>query len=163
MPTGGVAAPGVRLVDWETLLRESDVISLHAPLTAETQRLIRAESIATMKDGVILINTARGGLVDEADLAAALASGKVGAAGLDVFVNEPPIGSPLLGAPNVLFSPHVASLDHEGLRQMANMAAQTVADLYQGRWPAERIVNGQSLGPNWSWRANQSASSAARG
>ena len=144
-------ADGPRVVSLPELLSESDIVTLHAPLTEDTTRLIRGETLEQMKDGVILLNTARGGLVDESALAAALHSGKVAAAGLDVYEAEPPVGSPLLSAPNLLLSPHVSSLDDEALMQMAVMVAQNIADLYSGRWPEERLVNADRLGSTWAW------------
>lgn len=147
----GATFDGVKLVTVDELLAKSDYLSLHAPLTPETKGFINAATIAKMKDGAIVINTARGGMVDEPALAAALASGKVGGAGLDVTAKEPPVGSPLLSAPNVVFSPHLAGIDSDAVAKMANMAAQTVVDLYEGRWPAERLVNAKELGSNWVW------------
>ena len=144
-------APEARLVSIDELLARSDVISLHAAASEATQRLIRRDTLAKVKAGVILINTARGTLVDEADLADALRSGKVAAAGLDVFEREPPAGSPLLAAPNVVLSPHAAGVDERTIEDMATMAAQTIADLFGGRWPAERIVNGEQLKRPWNW------------
>lgn len=141
----------ISFVTLPDLLKQSDVISLHAPMTEETSKIIRADTIAKMKDGVLIINTARGGLVDEVDLLAGLRSGKVGGAGLDVFANEPPVGSPILEAPNVVFSPHIAGVSSDSLRRMAIMAARTIVDLHQGRWPTERLVNAAELGPDWTW------------
>ncbi|MFO0948281.1 MAG: phosphoglycerate dehydrogenase [Planctomycetota bacterium] len=140
----------ITFVDLPELLKQSDVISLHAPMTPETSKIVRSETIALMKDGVLILNTARGGLVDEADLSKALRSGKVGGAGLDVFANEPPVGSPLLDAERGLF-PHIAGVSSDSLRRMAIMAAQTIVDLHQGRWPSERLVNAADLGPHWKW------------
>jgi glycerate dehydrogenase len=103
------APEGVRWVDRDTLLARSDVISLHCPLTPETERLINADTIARMKDGAILINTGRGALVDEAALAGALNAGKLGGAGIDVLTEEPPrSGSPLISARNCVITPHIA-------------------------------------------------------
>ena len=103
------ASPTLRFVDEETLLRESDVLSLHCPLTPATRGFIRAENIARMKDGAILINVARGPVVEERDLADALRSGKLAGAGLDVVAEEPMrADSPLLGAPNLVVTPHIA-------------------------------------------------------
>lgn len=142
---------GVRLTSFDEVLASSDYLTVHAPLTPETRHLICESSIAKMKDGVMLVNTARGGLIDERALAAALESGKIAAVALDVFEQEPPVGSPMLTAPNTLLAPHVASMDTDAVNQMAVMAAQTIVDLYQGRWPAERLVNAAQLGPNWKW------------
>lgn len=144
-------APGVELVPLAELLARSDVISLHCAATDETARLIRRETLAQMKPGAILLNTARGSLVDEADLAQALQSGQVAAAGLDVFEREPPAGSPLLTAPNVVLSPHIAGVDEQAFEDMANMAAQTIVDLHQGLWPEERLVNAGQLPLPWKW------------
>jgi len=141
----------VALVEFEKLLAGSDAISLHAAATDRTARLICRETIARMKPGVVLINTARGSLVDEAALCEALQAGKVAAAGLDVFEREPPLGSPLLSAPNLVLSPHVAGIDEQAIEDMAQMAAQTIVDLYQRRWPAERLVNAAQLPRPWNW------------
>jgi phosphoglycerate dehydrogenase-like enzyme len=143
-------APGVRIVDLDEILASSDYLSLHAPMTPETAKLVRTETIARMKPSVRIVNTARGGLIDEADLAAALASGRVAGAALDVFADEPPVGSPLLGAPNTVFSPHLAGIDATSCAAMGAMAAQTIVDLYHGRFPAERVANAAEL-PGWKW------------
>lgn len=139
----------VGLVSLEDLLARSDFISLHAAASESTARLIRREALAQMKPGVVLLNTARGTLIDEAALSEALHSGHVAAAGLDVFEQEPPTGSPLLSAPNVVLSPHVAGIDVQAFEDMATMAAQTIVELYQGRWPAERLVNAGQLAHPW--------------
>jgi phosphoglycerate dehydrogenase-like enzyme len=97
---------GVPQVGLDELLAQSDFISVHVPLTEQTRGLIGAREFGLMRDGVVLVNTARGAVVDEQDLYQALASGKVAACGLDVFENEPPGDSPLLSLPNVVASPH---------------------------------------------------------
>ena len=100
---------GIEPVGWEAFLAGSDVISLHCPLTESNRHMINADSIGQMRDGVILLNTARGPLIDESALAAALRSGKVAAAGLDVLSTEPPPpDNPLLTAPNCILTPHIA-------------------------------------------------------
>jgi D-3-phosphoglycerate dehydrogenase / 2-oxoglutarate reductase len=144
-------ARGVELVAFEELLARCDIISLHAAATEGTSRLIRRETLDQMKKGVVLVNTARGSLIDEAALTEALQSGEVAAAGLDVFEREPPAGSPLLSAPNVVFSPHLAGIDEQAFEDMATMAAQTIVDLYQWRWPVERLVNADQLPQPWKW------------
>jgi phosphoglycerate dehydrogenase-like enzyme len=113
--------------------------------------MINSRTIAKMKDLAVLINTARGQLVDEPDLCAALESGKLRGAGLDVFEVEPlPADSPLLKAKNVFLSNHIAGLDRESFRDMFSMAADTITALHSGRWPADRIVN-LRVESDWSW------------
>ncbi|MGQ9856232.1 MAG: hydroxyacid dehydrogenase [Fervidobacterium sp.] len=106
----------VKIVDLDTLFKESDYITIHVPLTPETKNLINKETISKMKDGVIIINAARGGIVDEAALYEALTTGKVYAAGLDVFEVEPPtdeLRQKLLALPNVVATPHIGASTFE--------------------------------------------------
>jgi (S)-sulfolactate dehydrogenase len=113
--------------DLDALLAEADVVTLHVPLVAATRNLIDGRRLAAMKRGAILIDTARGGVVDEAAVAAALASGQLGGAALDVFETEPlPAGSPLAGAPNLLLTPHVAGLTQEANVRVSTMIAERV-------------------------------------
>lgn len=141
----------VKLVSIDQLLAESDYISLHAPTTQATRHMINSQSIARMKPTAVLINTARGQLVNEGDLCEALASGRLRAAGLDVFEVEPlPASSPLLKLDNVLLSGHIAGLDAESHRDAFAMAADTITQLHAGRWPAERIQNLRNVS-NWTW------------
>ncbi|HVX61738.1 MAG TPA: phosphoglycerate dehydrogenase [Pirellulales bacterium] len=145
------AQHGVKLCGLDELLAEADIVSLHMPCTPETADLINAETLARMKPGSVLINTARGGLVDESALADALARGHLMAAGLDVFKIEPlPVDSPLLKLNNVLLSPHMGGLDLESQRDMSTLAAQCLVDLHQGRWPEGCVVNAE-LRPGWKW------------
>jgi phosphoglycerate dehydrogenase-like enzyme len=139
--TAFAAQHGIPLVPFERLLAESDILSLHLPLTADSRHLINHATLAQMKSGAILINTARGGLVCEADLLEALRSGRLAGAGLDVFEKEPPGRSPLFELPNVLLSPHAAGADTQSLADMAQSAAEAVIALSRGQWPAEKIVN----------------------
>ena len=142
---------GVRLVGLEELLTESDIVSLHSPVTPDTANLINAQTLAKMKPGAVLINTARGGLVDEDALAAALASGRLMAAGLDAFKIEPlPIDSPLQKLDNVLMAPHMGGLDLESQRDMSTLAAQCLVDLSQSRWPEGCVVNAE-IRQGWKW------------
>jgi phosphoglycerate dehydrogenase-like enzyme len=141
---------GIELVDLNTLLAQSDFVTLHVPLSAETRGLINRDTLARMKPGSILINTARGGLVVESDLLAALNSGHLGGAGLDVFEKEPAIGNPLFDLPNVIASPHVAGVDTQSLAEMADLAAQNVIDLSRGNWP-ERCVINPAVRDGWNW------------
>jgi phosphoglycerate dehydrogenase-like enzyme len=141
----------VRLCSLDELLAESDIVSLHAPATAETNHLINANTIKRMKRGSVLINTARGNLVDERALAEAIASGHLFGAGLDAFQVEPlPLDSPLLNLPHVLLSPHMGGLDLESEVAMSSLAARCIADLYQGRWPDGCVVNAE-LRSGWKW------------
>jgi D-3-phosphoglycerate dehydrogenase len=106
------------MVSFETLLKESDIITLHVPLTEETANMINKKTINKMKDGVILINTARGGLINEEDLVEALKKGKIKYAGLDVYKNEPPVNSPLLSLENVLLTPHLGAQTYENMERI---------------------------------------------
>jgi D-3-phosphoglycerate dehydrogenase len=131
----------VTLVPFERLLAESDFLSLHLPLTAESKHLIRKESLARMKPTAFLVNTARGGLVCEADLYEALRAGRLAGAGLDVFEQEPPGASPLFGMEQVVVTPHAAGVDVQSRDDMALSAAQAIVSLSRGEWPAEKVVN----------------------
>jgi glycerate dehydrogenase len=121
-------------VDLDTLLRESDVISLHCPLFPETKGIINAASIAKMKNGVILLNNSRGPLIVEQDLANALNSGKVYAAGLDV-VSEEPISpnNPLLSAKNCFITPHISWAPKESRARLMNIAVENLANWMGGK------------------------------
>ena len=138
-----VAAAGGVASDLDTLLRESDFVSLHTPLTEETRQMIGAAQLRLMKPTAILINTARGGLVDQDALAAALADGTIAAAGLDVFETEPlPTDSPLVGLDNVILSNHVAWYTEESAVELATKAARNVSEVLAGRppvYPLNRI------------------------
>lgn len=141
----------VEFTSLDDLLSRSDFVSLHLPMDKSVKHLINAQTLATMKRGAILINTARGALVDEAALYDALKSGHLRAAGLDVFEQEPlPLTSPLLTLDNVLTCGHQAGLDHESHHDTLAMAAQIIIDLKQGRWPAECIRNLSGV-KDWRW------------
>jgi phosphoglycerate dehydrogenase-like enzyme len=132
--------PG-RAVSLQTLLAEADVVSLHVPLTDETQGMIGREALAVMRPGAILINTARGGLVDEAALADALRSGRLGGAGLDVFGQEPvDPANPLLGLHNVDEAPNMAWLTHEKLQRSLAAAVATSSRLRDGEALQNQVV-----------------------
>jgi D-3-phosphoglycerate dehydrogenase len=122
--------------DLNALLAAADFVSLHTPLTAETRGLIGARQLAMMKRTAYLVNTARGGLVDEAALIEALRAGTIAGAALDVFAQEPPpADSPLWALDNVIVTPHMASHTQEGLRRMAVDVAQEVLRVLQGERP----------------------------
>jgi (S)-sulfolactate dehydrogenase len=113
---------------FDDLLRTADVVSLHVPLAPATRHLIDAEKLALMKRDAILINTARGGVVAEDALAAALQAGKLGGAAIDVFENEPlRAGSPLAGCPNLILTPHIAGVTRESNVRVSMMIAEKVA------------------------------------
>ncbi len=119
---------GVTLVDLEDLLPEAHIITLHTAVTPETTRMINANALNQMKDGVILVNVARGKLVDEAALADALKSGKVKTAAIDVYSQEPPVNNPLIGLPNVLHTPHLGASTVEAQRNVARQMVDQVVD-----------------------------------
>ncbi len=129
----------------EELLARADVVSIHVPLTAETRNLLDGARLARMKKGALLVNTARGGLIDERALAQALESGQLGGAGIDVFDREPPeAGNPLLSAPNAILTPHAAALTQECVVRMAVLAVQRVLDVLDGFLP-ENVANAEVL------------------
>jgi D-3-phosphoglycerate dehydrogenase len=119
---------GVEKVELDALFRRADFITLHTPLTEKTRNIIDAAAIAKMKDGVRIINCARGGLVDEEALAAAIKSGKVAGAGVDVFVTEPAESSPLFGLANVVCTPHLGASTTEAQENVAIQVAEQMAD-----------------------------------
>jgi glycerate dehydrogenase len=123
----------VRFVDLDDLFRQSDAVSLHCPLTAETQRLVNAERLAMMKPSAYLINTSRGPLVDEAALAAAINMGRIAGAGLDVLSVEPPrADNPLLTAKNCCLTPHVGWATHAARRRLLDMVISNVRAFLAG-------------------------------
>jgi D-3-phosphoglycerate dehydrogenase len=128
------ALEGVEILDdIDELLRRSDVVSLHAPLTAENRNLIDARRLALMKPGAVLINTARGGLVDHAALAAALSGGSLSGAGIDCFPTEPPAENPLAGLPNVVMTPHVGANTREAAERVGIRAVEQALDVIAGK------------------------------
>lgn len=127
---------GVELVDFQTLLRTADYISIHAPLTSETQHMFNAGAFQQMKPGALLINTARGPLVDEEALVEALDQGRLAGVALDVMsVEPPPADSPLLRRDDVIFSPHTAFYSEESLLELQTKAAQDVSHVLRGESP----------------------------
>ena len=129
----------------QDLLGQCDLVSIHAPLTPETRNLFNAESLAWMKKGSFLLNAARGGIVNEADLVAALGAGHLAGAASDVFSTEPPAAdNALLGNAKVLLSPHCAALTREALENMAVHAAQGIAAVLRNE-PWSAIVNATAL------------------
>ncbi|HUU35804.1 MAG TPA: phosphoglycerate dehydrogenase, partial [Vicinamibacterales bacterium] len=129
LPDDVAAKLDVELVDFDGLLERSDAITIHVPRTPETTGLLNAEAFARCKRGVLLVNAARGGIVDEGDLLAALESGQVGGAGLDVFVQEPPAPDhPLVQHPNVVCTPHLGASTGQAQLNVAVQVAEQVRD-----------------------------------
>jgi len=137
---------GAELVAFDDLLARSDVVSVHVPLSRATRGMIGAKEIGRMKPGAILLNVARGGVVDEAAVAAALTAGTLAGAGIDVFEHEPPVGSPLLDAPNTLLTPHLGASTAEAQVAVAEEVADQVIDVLAGR-SARYAVNAPLLTP----------------
>jgi glycerate dehydrogenase len=131
---------GVQYVDLDTLLRTSDVISLHCPLTPESKEMVNAKFLAQMKPKAFLINTARGGLVDEPALAEALNQGRIAGAGLDVLSTEPPpANNPLLTAKNCIITPHIAWATKTARARLLQIAADNIRAWQAGK--AQNVVN----------------------
>ncbi|WP_245870180.1 hydroxyacid dehydrogenase [Teichococcus rhizosphaerae] len=135
--------------DLPAALAEADIVTLHCPSNAETRNMVDAGFLAAMKPGAVLINAARGTLVDEAALEAALRSGHLAGAGLDVVQVEPmPAPIPLLRLPNVVMTPHVAASTAEGLQRMATASARNVLDFLAGAPDPDALINPEALRRN---------------
>ncbi len=141
-----VRALGVESVDFEQLIMLSDFITVHPPLTASTQGMIGEAEMARMKDGIRLINVARGGIIDEAALVAAVASGKVAGAAIDVFTAEPPRDNPLIGDPRIIVTPHLGASTAEAQERVAVDVAEQIVEVLAGK-PARYAVNAPMLAP----------------
>ena len=140
------AHPGTRFVGFEEGLAEADALSLHIPLSDKTRNLIDARALAMMPKGSIVINTARGGIVDEEALITSIEAGHTRAAGLDVFAQEPlPIGSPILASQRVILTPHSAALTEESLIAMGVMTARNALAGLDGTLDPQLIVNRAAL------------------
>lgn len=130
-------ARGACKVDFSRLISDSDYISIHAAFTNETKGLIDKHAFDKMKDGVLIVNTARGGIINEDDLAAALHGGRVAGAGLDVFEAEPlPASSALRAIDTVIFSDHTAYYSEESIRELKTKAARNIVEILTGRRPS---------------------------
>ena len=137
-----VAAGYKPVADLDAMLPNADFVSIHCPKSPATVGMFNAARLAKMKKGAFLINTARGGIVDEADLYAALTSGHIAGAGLDVFDLEPtPVNNPLLKLPNVIASPHMAGVTVESIQGMAVVTAQNILGVLDGKPNAENAIN----------------------
>lgn len=140
------AAHGVTLLEPEEVLVRSDALTVHLPGGRATRGLIGAPELARLPSGAIVLNVARGGIVDETALAEALASGHLGGAGVDVYTAEPPLGSPLLGAPRTVLTPHLGASTAEAQVRVSVEVAQQIVEVLAGR-PARYAVNGPLLTP----------------
>ncbi len=134
-----VSAPHER-VDLDTLFATADAISLHCPLTPETRHVVDARRLALVKPGALLVNTSRGGCVDEGALVDALTAGRLGGAALDVYEQEPHVDHRLLGCPRLVLAPHIGSATTEARTQMAQLCADAVIDVLQGRRTPNVVV-----------------------
>ena len=132
-------AGGRRVEDLGALLAEADAVSVHLPLTPDTRGLLDADRLTFMRAGSILVNTARGAVVDQSALAAALASGHLAAAGLDVFENEPDIPAELARLPNCIVLPHLGSATREARQAMWGLAAANVRTVLAGEEPISPV------------------------
>lgn len=139
-PSPAEATLGAERLSLSDLLAGSDVVSLHCPLTPETHHLVGAEQLAAMKPGAVLINAARGPIVDEAELATALAEGQIAAAGLDVFEREPDVYPGLLRLDNVVLTPHLGSATVETRTAMAELAARNAISVLRGQGPLTPVT-----------------------
>jgi phosphoglycerate dehydrogenase-like enzyme len=137
--------PGVEVMALDELLSQVDVVTLHAPLVRETRRLLDARRLALLPSRAIVVNTARGPLVDQAALAEALREGRIAGAALDVFEREPlPLDDPLLELPNVVLSGHASSFTRGGARSMGQAVAAHLRELLDGRLPDRLCLNPQA-------------------
>jgi D-3-phosphoglycerate dehydrogenase len=139
VPAEVFARAGVERVDFASLLERSDFVSIHTPLMPETRGLFNTDTLRRMKPTAYLINTARGPIVDEAALAAALDAGRLAGAALDVMPQEPPVGSPLLGRPNVIITPHTSFYSEESLLELQRKAAEEVVAVLTGKMPKNPV------------------------
>ncbi|MCH2372660.1 MAG: C-terminal binding protein [Planctomycetes bacterium] len=148
-PTQAAEALGVKMVELDTVLKESDHVSLHLPLTSETRHLLDATALAKMKPDAFLINTSRGAIVDETALAEALRNRRIAGAGLDTFaqidLHSSPQSTPdhpLLELDNVILTPHVAAYSIHAMQHVSREGTQNLVDVLEGRWPPiDHIVN----------------------
>jgi lactate dehydrogenase-like 2-hydroxyacid dehydrogenase len=145
-PTDVERALHVEFVDKATVLGHADFVTLHLPLTEDTRHSIDRDALARMKSDAVLVNTARGPIVDEAALADALKSGRLGAAGLDVFEREPAVHPSLLVLPNVVLAPHIGSATAETRSKMAESVARDILRVLAGEDPLNPVLVACSQG-----------------
>ena len=138
-PEDFAAEQGIEQLEIEKLLKVSDIVSLHVPLIEETKSMINEKTLGLMKPSAILVNAARGGIVNEADLCQALKNKVIAGAGLDVFENEPPTDSTLLTLDNVVITPHTAAFTFEGMNNMSVGVAEQLIEYYHGNKPVHTV------------------------
>jgi phosphoglycerate dehydrogenase-like enzyme len=137
LPAGEIEVAGAQPMDLPDLLAWADVISIHVPLTEDTRNLIGAAELARMKPGAVIVNTSRGGIIDEPALAEALQAGTIAGAGIDVFEAEPPAADhPLFALDNVVLAPHVAGVTEASMKHMALHCAEVIETILSGARPA---------------------------
>jgi phosphoglycerate dehydrogenase-like enzyme len=136
----------IRSLGIEALLRTSDIVTIHCPLTPETRNLIGTRELNLMKPEALLINTSRGGIIDEEAMAKSLEAGKIAGAGLDAFEREPLSDSPLLKLENVILTPHMAWFTRESVTRMEDGIADQLIDFSRGRIPSHP-ANPDALNP----------------
>lgn len=148
VPAGAMAEAGVgKIEDWRAMIPEVDVFSLHLPRLPETENMIGAAEIARMRPEAIVVNTSRGGLIDEAALAAALIAGRIAGAGIDTFDEEPPRpDNPLFASDRAIFSPHMAGVSREAMARLSIAAAENVLAGLDGKLDPALVVNRAVLG-----------------
>jgi D-3-phosphoglycerate dehydrogenase / 2-oxoglutarate reductase len=139
VPPEGFSKLGVERVEFAELLKMSDYVSIHSPLTPETKGLFNADIFQQMKKGSYIVNTARGPIIDETALAAAIDSGQIAGAALDVMTNEPPVNSPLIGKRNVIITPHTSFYSEESLVDLQTKASQEVANVLTDKPPLHPV------------------------
>ncbi len=139
IPKDVFAQAGVEQVEFPQLLKMSDYVSIHTPLTPETKRLFNADAFKQMKKTAYVVNTARGPIVDEAALAAALDAGQIAGAALDVMTEEPPVNSPLIGNRKVILTPHTSFYSEESLVELQTKASQEVVNVLSGKPPRNPV------------------------
>jgi D-3-phosphoglycerate dehydrogenase / 2-oxoglutarate reductase len=145
-------AEGVERADLDEVLRRADFVSSHLPLTDQTRGMLTTPHFAAMKHSAIFVNTGRGKVVDEAALIAALRTGEIAGAGLDVLEDEPPVANnPLLSMPNVVLTPHIGSVTNECDVERRRLLGQQIADALSGRVPTN-VVNHEVI-PRWRFAA----------
>ena len=145
-----VSAHPARRVSIDAVFETADVVSLHCPLRPETRHLVDARRLATMKPTAILVNTSRGGRIDESALSAALHAGRLGGAALDVYAREPAVDPALLSCPRLILTPHIGSATTQARTAMAQLCADAVISALRGHRPGNLVNN---VAPPWSLRS----------